>query len=115
MVRFSGIVASFPVEVGIIGRIVIGYGELEIALMNRVHMARGTDIDTVLKAMFRTRGEMPRINIAHALGRQTFVDQGIDAEFAKTISDMNYCRIIRNQYAHCIWHDDGRADSVSWI
>ena len=99
--------SAYPSEAEIIGRIVIGYGELEISLMNCVQMGRGGDLDTVLKAMFRARGEMQRIDIADALGRQVFANLGLDTEFAKAIDDMNYCRTIRNQYAHCIWHDDG--------
>jgi len=106
MVRFSDIMRTFPTEAAIIGRIVIGYGELEISLMNCVHMGRGDDLDTVLKTMFRARGEMQRIGIADALGRQVFSGQSLDAEFAKVIDDMNHCRTIRNQYSHCIWHHD---------
>jgi hypothetical protein len=107
MLRFSDIMSAYPSEAEIIGRIVIGYGELEIALMNCVQMGRGGDHDTVLKAMFRARGELQRIEIADVLGRQVFANLGLEREFAKAIDDMNYCRTIRNQYAHCIWHDDG--------
>jgi hypothetical protein len=107
MIRFGSIMTRFPTQAAIIGRIVIGYGELEIALMNCVHMARGGDLDVVLKAMFGTRGEAQRISIADALGRQVFIGLGLDAEFANAIADMDYCRTIRNQYAHCIWHNDG--------
>jgi hypothetical protein len=107
MVRFFYNIGAFPAEAEIIGRIVIGYGELEIALMNCVQMARSGDLDTVLKAMFRIRGEAQRISIGDVLGRQVFVSFGFDAEFSKAINDMDYCRIIRNQYAHCIWLNDG--------
>jgi hypothetical protein len=107
MPRLGSILSRFPTEAAIIGRIVIGYGELEISLMNCVHMARGGDLEVVLKTMFRTRGEAQRISIADALSRQIFIGFGLDAEFAKAISDMDYCRTIRNQYAHCIWHNDG--------
>src|SRR5947199_10488885 len=106
MDRIGWIFGAFPAEAKMVGRIVIEYGELEITLMNCLHMARGGDLDTVLKAMFRTRGEAQRIAIADALGRQSFVGLGLDAEFAKAIGDMDYCRTIRNQYAHCIWIAD---------
>jgi hypothetical protein len=98
---------AFPREAAIIGQLVIGYGELELALMNSVQTGRGGDLDTVLKAMFRARGESRRIEVADALGRQVFIGLGLGQEFNTAIADMNYCRRIRNQYAHCQWVNDG--------
>jgi hypothetical protein len=105
--RFLAIAGTFPNEATIIGRIVIGYGELEIALMNAVHMARGGDLDMVLKVMYRTRGESQRVELADAMGRETFAGYRLTNEFETAIANMNFCRRMRNQYAHCVWQNDG--------
>ena len=53
-----------------IGRLVLKYGELEWMLA-RVAACVNGDLDIVLKAMYRTRGELARLNIAEAfVGRR---------------------------------------------
>ncbi|XSC42452.1 hypothetical protein ACF1BQ_029070 [Bradyrhizobium sp. RDT10] len=61
--------STFPNEMAVIGRLLLDYGELELDLMNCVQVARKYDMNSTLKAMFRIRGEMSRIQIADALGR----------------------------------------------
>jgi hypothetical protein len=95
----------FPNEAAVIGRLLAGYAELEIDLLHCVSVARD-DFDAVLKAMFRARGETPRINVADALGRQLYQGLGLATEFETAVSAMRYCLRIRNQYAHCNWYDD---------
>ena len=46
----------FPVEAEIIGRLVVGYGELELDLFNCVVMGI-SDFDKTAKTMFRHRSE----------------------------------------------------------
>jgi hypothetical protein len=82
-----------------------GYAVLEVDLMNTVAMGRNADLDTTLKAMFRARGELQRIEIADALGRHAYGAHGLQTEFEVVIGAMQYCRRIRNQYAHCAWYD----------
>jgi hypothetical protein len=82
-----------------------GYTNLEIGLMNCVQVVR-LDFDTVLKAMFRARGETARIDIADAFGRHYYNDLNLGTEFSMAISAARYCLRIRNQYAHCAWWDD---------
>jgi hypothetical protein len=89
----------------IVGRILVGYGELEFSLMHAVQMARKGDFDSTLKAMFRVRGEAQRIQIADALGRQSYNKLGLAQDFEEMMSAMDHCRAIRNQYAHAYWHD----------
>jgi hypothetical protein len=43
---------KFSAEGEAIGRLLAGYSNLEIGLMHCVQMARGGDLDTVLKKMF---------------------------------------------------------------
>jgi hypothetical protein len=55
-------------------RLLAGYSNIEVGLLHCVQMARGGDIDMVLKRMFRFQGETRRINEAgnaRAFGVQT--------------------------------------------
>ena len=97
--------ADFPTEAAIIGRILGGYTTIELDLMNCVKSAR-EDMDTVLKAMYRARGETQRIEIADAFGRQTYRKLGLGTQFEMAVGAVRYCMKIRNQYAHCIWWND---------
>ena len=92
-------------EADIIGRLLAGYTDLELSLLNCVQIVR-EDFDTVLKVMFRTRGETARINVADALGRQYYHELGLGGQFELAICAMRYCLRIRNDYAHCVWWDD---------
>jgi len=94
----------FSAEAAIIGRLLAGYAELEIALLDCVSAASG-DFDATLKAMFRVRGETARINVGDALGRQKYEKLDLGAEFELAVNAMRYCLKIRNQYAHCNWDD----------
>ena len=95
----------YPQEAAIIGRLLAGYGELEFELYHCVAGITG-DFDTVFKVMFRPRGETQRIDIADSMGRTRFRDVDLGDRFSEAVSDMRYCRKIRNQYAHCTWHND---------
>ena len=96
---------KFTDEATLIGRMLAGYADLEIGLMNCVQVVRN-DLDTVLKSMFRTRGETQRIKVADAFGRQYYDGLGIGTQFGMAIGTVRYCLKIRNQYAHCQWWDD---------
>jgi hypothetical protein len=96
---------SYPREAEIIGRLLGGYTSLEVDLMNCVKSVR-QDLDTVIKAMYRIRGETSRIRIADAFGRQHYISLGLGQDFQNAIGAMKRCVSIRNQYAHSIWYDD---------
>lgn len=96
---------KFPEEAKLIGCILGGYTDLEIDLMYCVNAARN-DFDTLLKSMYRVRGESKRVDVADAFGRQAYIALGFGAQFEKAIGAMRYCIKIRNQYAHCVWWDD---------
>jgi hypothetical protein len=72
---------KFAAESMLIGRLLAGYGSLESALSSCVVMARD-DLDMVLKAMFRTRGETQRIDIADAIGRPAYRTFRLEATFS---------------------------------
>jgi hypothetical protein len=94
---------DFPEEAAILGQLLAGYGSLEYALSLCVGMARN-DLDMVIKAMFRPRGETQRIQVADALGRAPYRKADLENEFSEAIAGMRFCLKIRNQYAHCQWH-----------
>ena len=90
---------KFHVEAAIIGQLVIGYGELELDLCNCVAMGI-SNVNKTVKAMFGTRSETKRINIAETLARQPYKDLALGDWFDEAIIGMRYCVQIRNQYAH---------------
>ena len=94
-----------------IGRLVVGYGELEFGLLALV-AAITDDMDTAVKALFRMRGESQRLQIADALARQRIEDAEIRRWFENTIGDIQHCLKIRNQYAHCNWIDRPGTDEA---
>lgn len=96
---------DFPNEAALIGRVLAGYADLEIDLMNCANAVRG-DLDLALKTMFRGRGNSQRIDIAEAIARQLYVNLNLVAEFDAAITAVRLCLRIRNLYAHCTWWND---------
>jgi hypothetical protein len=80
---------KFRVEAAIIGRLVVGYGELELDLCNCIAM--GNNFNESFKAMFSTRSETKRINIAEALGREPYAKLTLGDCFDEAITGMRYC------------------------
>lgn len=105
MNRFKDISGKFPAELAAVGRLLAGYADLEISLLHCVQMAKGGDLDTVLKAMFGKRGETQRIKTAAKLGGSAYDSLGLGDRFRDVINDMRFCLSIRNCYAHSLWHD----------
>jgi hypothetical protein len=98
--------AKFPKEAEIIGRIVAGYAQLEIDLVNCITSGVGK-LDPVLKPMFLIKGETPRVRIGKALGLLAYRGAGLEKEFEAAVQVVFDAVVIRNRYAHCIWHDPG--------
>lgn len=97
---------KFPKEAEIVGRMVMGYGEMEYHLGWCVtHII--DDEDTAFKVIFRAPGELARILAADALARLKIDNDRLRTMFEQAISGMHHCRKIRNQYAHCHWRDGG--------
>ncbi|MEG8021343.1 hypothetical protein [Sphingomonas aerolata] len=91
-----------PREASLIGRLVLKYGELEWMLA-RVAACVNGDLDIVLKAMYRTRGELARLDIAEAFVGRRIKDAWISEIFSETFAAIDVCRKIRNSYAHAHW------------
>ena len=97
---------KFSAEGAAVGRLLAGYSGIEIDLLHCVQMARGGDFDTVLKQMFRFRGETRRIDEAQKLSQGNYQHLDLTEEFREAIAVVRYCLKIRNQYAHWVWWDD---------
>jgi hypothetical protein len=97
---------KFSAEGATVGRLLAGYSNIEVGLLHCVQMACGGDLDTVLKKMFRIRGETRCINEAEKLGHAEYQRLKLAGEFQKAIRVVRYCLKIRNQYSHWVWWDD---------
>ena len=90
-----------------VGRLLLGYSNLEIGLMNCVQMAIGGNLNAVIKPMFSFRGESRRIKRAQDIGDPVFAQHGLTRNFHHAIAVMRRCLEIRNQYAHwALWDDN---------
>jgi hypothetical protein len=106
---------AFPKEMAVIGRLLLDYGEVELDLMNCIQVARNYDLNSTLKTMFRVRGELNRVKIADALGRVPYTAVNLEAEFSELIDAVDYCRRIRNKYAHAYWHDPDMGKALCYV
>lgn len=105
MASIMPVFKTFSKEAALIGTLLSGYGELELNLCHCV--ANGVeDLDMVVKAMFRPRGETQRIDVADAIGRKKYHELKMGALFEEAVDGMRYCLLIRNQFSHCYWYDD---------
>ncbi len=97
---------KFTAEGAAVGRLLLGYSNLEIDLMNCVQMACGGNLNAVLKRMYSTRGKSKRIGRAEALGHPHFAQHHLTPAFQHAIAVIRRCLQIRNQYAHwALWDD----------
>jgi hypothetical protein len=94
---------DFAVEGAIVGRLLAGYGELELELCQCV-AAVTRNIDDVIRKLFNLRGEKRRIDCADDLARAPYTKAGLGVDYSAVINKMHYCRELRNQYAHCQWY-----------
>lgn len=91
----------FKYEGNIIGRLVVEYGELEWSLC----LLSGNvlqDFDISIKTLYRSRGELQRIDLADALIRNKIPSE-IKQIYEQTVAHIRECLKIRNRYAHSNW------------
>ena len=97
---------DWPDEGATIGRLLAGYGELELELALCVGHAIGLrteDMRRAFRSIFTTRNADDRIKLAKKMAQQPMRLTGLKDEFAEAIVAMRACKDIRNQFAHCIW------------
>ena len=61
------------------------------------------DLDGAIRAMFSIRGEDRRIRLARANLKSPATAANLEALTQTILTDMEWCKAIRNQYAHCQW------------
>ncbi|TRC98272.1 hypothetical protein FJV76_13160 [Mesorhizobium sp. WSM4303] len=93
---------AFPDESNLIGRMVIGYSELDIALCFIGGLALGQKW-AVLDALHAIENEGTRLDVISRLIKHVMVARGQDAKFGEAIGALRYCKGVRNQYAHAQW------------
>jgi hypothetical protein len=93
-----------PKEGDLIGRLLAGYGELELEMCACL-VATTKDLDGAIKRLFGIRGERRRIDEADAIMKARFASVGLSSKYNPTMKNMDWCRKLRNQYAHCNWYD----------
>jgi hypothetical protein len=91
-----------PEEGMIIGRLLTGYGELELEMCNAVGAALKSK-EAAIRAFFNARGEDRRIKMARSNLKKPALAAGLEALSEQVLDDMAWCKEIRNQYAHCQW------------
>ncbi len=96
-----------PEEAAILGRLVIGYGILELALWGSLAASVGND-DEATRLMFQRMGEKARIDVVEAALRSPFEKAGLGERLTYAIKDLHKCREIRNKYAHTYWDGTGK-------
>jgi hypothetical protein len=92
-----------PQEGMIIGRLMTGYGELELVMCKCLIAVDGI-IDLPIRKFFNVRGAAKRIETARQVLAASYSEAGLQALLTEALDDMEWCRQVRNQYAHCQWY-----------
>ena len=87
----------------IIASLLAGYGELELEMCACLIKVEG-QIDFAIKKIFAKCSAEERIKRARKLLTPDFTKAGLETVLAGALTDIDYCRKIRNQYAHCQWY-----------
>jgi hypothetical protein len=89
----------------VVGRLLAGYGEIEMAMCACIiEQTPSYDFDTPVRHLFTKRGEQRRISNARKALTAPYLSVNLQAELSTALDDMDWCRRIRNQYAHCQWY-----------
>jgi hypothetical protein len=86
----------------IIGRILAGYGELETTMLACLIAVDG-QIDYPIRHLFKRTTAENRIKRARKVLLPDYIKSGLEGEMTEALCNVNWCRELRNQYAHCQW------------
>jgi hypothetical protein len=87
----------------IIGRLLAGYGEIELQMCACLIAVEGI-LEIPIRKIFVKRGAEGRIKIGKAALEPDFANANLLAELTEALADLDWCRQIRNQYSHCQWY-----------
>jgi hypothetical protein len=88
----------------VIGRLLAGYGELELTMCDCLIKARQGDFDGPVREIFGQRGAEGRIRTAKKLLVPHYTKANLHPLLISALNNLEWCRQIRNQYAHCQWY-----------
>jgi hypothetical protein len=108
-----------PKAAGVVGRILAGYGDLELMLSQLAGMAiaskrRRRPTHTIpqhriyyehigLQKLFSMKGGDDRIRKVRLICRGPFVQFGLQEELRDLLTMVDKCRRYRNLFSHCLW------------
>jgi hypothetical protein len=87
----------------ILGRLLTGYGELEVVMSSCLIAVEGL-LDPPIRMIFGCRGAERRIKIPEDALKSDFTKAGLAADLIQALDDLDWCREIRNQCSHCAWY-----------
>jgi hypothetical protein len=88
----------------IIGKLLAGYGEIELQMCACLIAVESGQYDVPIKEIFTDRGAGKRISVGRKALCQSFAKANLTADLTESLADMEWCRQIRNQYSHCHWY-----------
>lgn len=86
----------------VLARLLAGYGEIELQMCMCLVAVEG-QIDTPIRQVFGKTGAERRIKICKKALRNDYDKANLTADLQAALSDLEWCRQIRNQYAHSSW------------
>src|SRR5436309_2281642 len=84
----------------ILGRLLAGYGELELEMCGCLIAVEG-QLDFPIKQIFNERRADNRIKLAKKLLSLDYTKATLQVELIEALADLDWCRKLRNQFAHC--------------
>jgi hypothetical protein len=98
----------FPAEAALVGRMLSGFGEIEITTCRNA--ANATSLGNIAwKVLYGIGATSARIDTADRLMHPYFEEHGLGQHHKTAIGMVRHCIKIRNQYAHCNWGDHHEA------
>jgi len=86
----------------IIGKILAGYGELEVTVLACLVAVEG-QFDFPVRKLFKRTSAERRIKLAQKALLPDFIKAKLETDVMEALADLDWCRELRNQYAHCQW------------
>jgi hypothetical protein len=98
----------------IIGRLLAGYGDIEVEMCACLIAVKGT-FDIPIRTLFGKSGADNRLKVAKKALQSNFANAHLLADLTEALADMNWCRQIRNQYSHCQWFWDSATRTLNFV
>jgi hypothetical protein len=97
---------NHPEERDLIGKIILAYGVMEVALLEATSAALDGNLTTAMRVLFRLKSESNRLEVADALIRPRFTKHRLGDAWHDAYLAFKFCKGVRNTYAHSQWVSD---------